>query len=98
MIDPIDELAIAEYRVLQHLAVVNCRLNEHTNLVKEYFYGNTDYVVPDFVTAVISILGKKFPNKSANLINNSIEEQYSKKDNNSEPLHRKDKQETTTQN
>jgi len=79
VIDPMDELPIPEYREVQHVAIVNYKLSVEANLIKEFFYGNTDYDVTDFVTSVVARLRNKFPKTKAGFIKNNLKENMTKK-------------------
>jgi len=89
VLDPFDELPIAEYREVLHLAVVNYKFSIAANATREFLYGNTDYDLFDFITGVIRRLKNKFPKKKVRLVKNQVKEKYDKENNHIELLQKR---------
>ncbi len=80
VLDPFDQLPISDFRQLHHVSIVILKI-DRTDIVKEYYYGNTDYNITDFITALIKRLGNQFPKNKVNIKNNRQEDKYIKEQN-----------------
>ncbi len=89
VLDPFDELPIAEYRDVLHIAVVNYKFSIAANATREFLYGNTDYDVSEFITGVIRRLKSKFPKRKVRLVINEVKEKYDKENSNIELLQKR---------
>jgi len=76
VLDPGDGIPVAEYKKIQHIAVIYCNGDDIEPITREYIFGNTDYDVYDFVLIVLNLLKTKFPKKNPNELTDNIDKQY----------------------
>ncbi len=61
VLDPVDKLPVPKYKKLQHIAVINHKLDPNSDKHTEIIFANSDHDISDFVHIVIDILKQRYP-------------------------------------